>query len=138
MLTKTIKFTDFNDVERKEEFCFNLTKSEIMKLDLTTYGGLYARLQKIVDSPDIPTLTGIFEDFIMRSYGEKSDDGKHFDKGEDFSLFKKFKTTPAYDILFMELLQDSNTAADFILGILPKDVRAQLEATPQYLELTQK
>ena len=138
MLTKTIKFTDFNDVERKEEVCFNLTKSEIMKLDLTTYGGLSARLQTIVESPDVPTLTGIFEDFIMRSYGEKSEDGKHFDKGEDFSLFKKFKTSPAYDILFMELLQDANAAAEFILGILPKDVRTQLEVTPQYMELIQK
>lgn len=138
MLTKTIKFTDFNDVERKEEVCFNLTKSEIMKLELTTYGGISTRLQKIIDSPDIPTLTGIFEDLIMWSYGEKSEDGKYFDKGEDFSLFKKFKTTPAYDILFMELLGDANAAADFILGIVPKDLRMQLEANPQYLELVKK
>ncbi len=138
MLVKTISFVDFNDVERKEEYCFNLSKSEIMQLELTTYGGFATRVQKIVDSPDIPTLTGIFEDFIMRSYGVKSEDGKYFDKGEDFSLFKKFKCSPAYDILFMELLQDSNKAVDFILGIVPKEMRQQLKDDPQYAALITK
>lgn len=138
MLVKTISFVDFNEVERKEECCFNLTKSEIMQLELTTYGGFAARVQKIIDSPDIPTLTGIFEDFIMRSYGVKSEDGKYFDKGEDFSLFKKFKRSPAYDILFMELLQDSDKAADFILGIVPKEMRQKLKDDPQYAALITK
>lgn len=135
MLTKTITFEDFNGVERKEEVNFNLTKTELMKLELTTYGGFADRLQKIVDSPDIPTLTGIFEDFIMRSYGEKSEDGRRFEKGENFELFKKFKATPAYDILFMELLSDSEAAADFLMGIVPKDVSSKLRSDPTYLQM---
>ncbi|MDY3671490.1 MAG: hypothetical protein SO050_10190, partial [Prevotella sp.] len=36
---KTIKYTDYNGVERNEDFYFNLTKAEIMEMQMGTTGG---------------------------------------------------------------------------------------------------
>ena len=33
MITKTIKYVDYNGVEREEKFLFNLTKAELMEME---------------------------------------------------------------------------------------------------------
>ena len=35
MLKKTITYTDYNDVERTEDFYFNITKAEAMEMEFT-------------------------------------------------------------------------------------------------------
>ena len=40
MVVEKIKYTDFNGVEREEEFMFNLTEAQITEMELTTDGGL--------------------------------------------------------------------------------------------------
>ena len=37
MLTKNIKYTDYNGVEREEPFLFNLSKAELMEMQLGTF-----------------------------------------------------------------------------------------------------
>ena len=50
MLKKTIKYTDYNGVEREEDFYFNLTKAECAKLELSTEGGLEAFANRMIQS----------------------------------------------------------------------------------------
>ena len=40
MIKKTIKYVDFNGVERTEDHYFNLTKAEITEMQLGVKGGL--------------------------------------------------------------------------------------------------
>mgnify|MGYP001145356686 CR=1 FL=1 len=40
MLKETIKFTDFNGVERTEDHYFHLSKAEAMEMEMSTSGGL--------------------------------------------------------------------------------------------------
>ena len=35
MLSKKIKYTDYNGVEREESFLFNLSKAELMEMETT-------------------------------------------------------------------------------------------------------
>ena len=128
MLKKTIKYTDYNGVERTEDFYFNLSKAEIMEMQLTTVGGLDAYLKKIISAQDMPTLMRIFKDLILKSYGVKSDDGRRFIKNE--KLREEFEQTEAYSILYMELSTDSESAAAFVNGIIPADVAKQLPKDP--------
>ena len=128
MLKKTIKYTDYNGVERTEDFYFNLNKAEIMEMQLTTVGGLDAYLKKILSAQDVPTLMGIFKDLILKSYGVKSDDGRRFIKNE--KLREEFEQTEAYSILYMELSTDAESAAAFVNGIIPADVAKQLPKDP--------
>ena len=40
MLKKTISYTDYNEVERKEDHYFNLSKAELMEMEMGTTGDL--------------------------------------------------------------------------------------------------
>ena len=117
MLKKTIKFVDYNETERTEDFYFNLSKAEVMEMEMSTTGGLAERLTKIIAAQDQPAIIKEFKSLILKSYGEKSPDGKQFIKNEE--LATRFAQTEAYSNLFMELATDNDAAAAFINGIVP-------------------
>ena len=120
MLKKTITYIDYNDVERTEDFYFNLTKAEITEMEMSTTGGLSEKIQNIVQAQDIPEIIKIFKELVLKAYGVKSPDGKRFIKKEE--LTEAFSQTEAYSQLFMELATDADAAAKFINGITPKDI----------------
>ena len=122
MIKKTIKYTDFNGIEREEDYYFNLTKAEIAEMELSVDGGLAEKVKKIVAAKDMPTLVKIFKDLVLRSYGVKSDDGRRFIKSEQ--LRDEFTQTEAYSELFMELSTNADAAVAFVNGIVPKDIES--------------
>ena len=128
MLKKTIKYVDYNGVERTEDFWFNLSKAEIMEMELSTTGGLAELIQKIVKEQDAPAIIKIFKDLVLKAYGEMSPDGKRFIKSDEIAL--AFSQTEAYSNLFMELATDADAAAKFVNGIIPADAaKAQNNAS---------
>ena len=136
MLKKKIKYTDYNGVEREEEFLFHLSKAELMEMQMGTVGGLGVMLQKIIDSNDAPSIIKVFKDVILKAYGEKSADGKRFMKVNDAGvpLSLAFSQTEAYSELFMELSQDADAAAAFVKGIMPGDIDISEEEIQKYKE----
>jgi hypothetical protein len=120
MLKKTIKYVDYNGVEREEDFYFDLSKAEITEMELSQDGGMSNLIQKIVNAKDMPSLIKIFKQLILKSYGVKSADGRRFIKSEQLST--EFTQTPAYSELFMELATDEKAAANFINAIVPQEV----------------
>ena len=120
MLKKTITYTDYNGSERTEDFYFNLTKAEIMEMELSTTGGLAEMIQRIVATQDQPAIIKIFKDLVLKAYGVKSPDGKRFIKSTELST--EFSQTEAYSQLFMELATDADAAAKFVNGIIPGDI----------------
>ena len=126
MIKKTITYADFNGNERTEDFYFNLTKAEVMKMEMSTKGGLAEMIKRVVAAQDTPAIIKIFEDLIKMSYGVKTPDGRGFTKKpEDLEAFI---TTEAYSQLFMELATDADAAANFVNGIVPADVSQQAAA----------
>lgn len=117
MLKKSITYNDYNGVERTEDFYFNLTKAEIMEMEMSTVGGLTETINRVVAAQDAPAIIKIFKDLILRAYGVKSLDGKRFEKSEQLS--REFAQTEAYSILFMELATDADAASAFVNGIVP-------------------
>lgn len=122
MLKKTITYPDYNGVDRTEDFYFNLTKAEIMEMEMGTTGGLAEMITKIVQTQDAPAIIKIFKELILKAYGEKSADGKRFEK-KNGVLAEAFAETEAYSQLFMELATDADAAAAFVNGIVPKDIQ---------------
>ena len=51
MLKKTIAYTDYEGVEREEDFYFNLTQSELMVMELSEEGGLKKMMERIIREP---------------------------------------------------------------------------------------
>ena len=122
MLKETIKYTDYNEVERTEDFYFNLSKAELMEMELSTVGGLTEMITKIVNEKNAPAIVKIFKDLVLKAYGVKSADGKRFIKSDE--LRAEFEQTEAYSILFMKLATDADAAARFVNGIVPSDMNA--------------
>lgn len=125
MLKKTITYTDYNGVERTEDFYFYLSKADLMEMEMGTTGGFAEMIQKVVNAQDAPAIIKIFKDLILKAYGEKSADGKRFIKNDE--IRDAFSQTEAYSQLFMELATDSDAAAKFVNGIMPADVSEKIQ-----------
>ena len=126
MLGKKIKYTDYNGVEREEKFYFNLSKAELLEMQLTKQGGMETYLRRIVNEQDQVKIAEIFKMFITKSYGKKSDDGKRFIKSQE--LTDEFLQSEAYSELYSELIMDANAASAFINGIIPPALAQAAEA----------
>lgn len=123
MYKKTLTYTDFNGVERTEDYYFNFSKAELMDLNFSVEGGLLELIQKIIRSKDTTELVKMFKQIILMSYGIKSDDGRKFKKSEEIK--EDFMSTEAYSQIYMELATNSQAAAEFVNGVLPADLAAQ-------------
>ena len=117
MLKKTFTYTDYNGVERTEDHYFNLSKAELMEMELSTTGGLAEMINKIVAAQDAPAIVKVFKELVLKAYGQKSADGRRFIKSQE--LADEFSQTEAYSQLFMELATDADAAAKFVNGIVP-------------------
>lgn len=117
-ITKT--YIDFNGNERKEDFHFHLTEAEVMKMQLSTTGGLAEEIQRLISLQDGPAILAVFEDLVMKAYGVKSADGREFIKNQ--ALRDSFAQTQAYSDIYVELATDADKAAKFINGILPANL----------------
>lgn len=118
MYIKEITYRDYNGNERTEKFMFNLSKAELMEMELDN-NGFEQYVQKIVSAQNGKEIKELFKKILLMSYGERSLDGKHFYKSEE--LRNEFKSTQAYSDLFMLLATDADAAAEFVNGIVPKE-----------------
>jgi hypothetical protein len=121
MLKKTFTYIDFNGNERTEDHYFNLTQAEALELEMSTPGGFVEMINRIVAAQDGPTIMEAFKDFVRRSYGRKSPDGRRFDKSAE--IWEDFVHTEAYSMLFIELSTDAKKASEFINAVFPNNVK---------------
>ena len=125
MLKKLIEYTDYNGNKRKENFYFNLNKAELMEMETEVTGGMRQLLEDMMEKQDIPKIMSAFKTILLKAYGEKSPDGRLFNKSEELS--RAFTHTEAYNVLYMELLSDAKKAAEFISALMPEDMRGNAE-----------
>lgn len=125
MLKKTITYTDYNGNERTEDFYFNLTKAEILEMMMSVNGGLGAMYDRIIAAQDTPTLIAEFKKLIIKSYGEKSLDGKHFVKNAEIT--EAFTQTEAFSDLYWELATNGDAASEFFNGVIPANMEEEVK-----------
>ncbi len=117
MYKKAIKYTDYNGEEREEDFYFNLNKAELVDMQMSVNGGFDEYIKRITAEKDTAKLIKLFKDLILRSYGEKSLDGKRFIKDMDKTL--EFTQTEAFSEYYVTLATNTDEAVAFIKGIFP-------------------
>lgn len=138
MYKKTITYTDFSGVERTEDFLFNLSKAELIKMELMTKGTFTDMLQRIINAKDTPDIIREINELLLASYGVKSEDGRFFRKSPEIRA--DFENSEPYSVMFMLLLSDDEEAAKFINGIMPEEVvkasAADIEAMRKTMQET--
>lgn len=120
MIKKTITYEDYNGEKVTEDFYFNLTKAELMEMNYQASGGLENYARSLINTRDTSTMMQIYKDILLKSYGVKTPDGKHFMKTEKIRI--EFECSPAFSELYTELLVDDKAAAEFFNGVIPKDL----------------
>lgn len=116
MYRKKIKFTDYNGVEQEREYLFNLSRAELLEMELLHPEGLKAWIERLVETDDRETIIQTFKDIILNSYGIKDETGLRFVKSPEIS--EAFYQSEAYTELFLELVSDADAAAKFVNGIV--------------------
>lgn len=125
MIKKTIKFKDLDDNEVADDFYFNITKAEGLKLHMGRKGGLSEYVEEIVKSEDNLEILAILDQILKTALGRRSEDGRRFIKTEEIWL--DFFESDAYSELVVEFFTDPTSMALFVEGVLPKDMGEALE-----------
>lgn len=125
MVTKKIKYVDYDGNQREEEFLFNLNKAETL-MWLTTSGEytLDKVLIRLATERNGRKIMENFEELIRLSYGKKSLDGRNFEKSDE--IWNDFRSTEAYSVLFTELVTNAKKAAEFVNQVIPKDLSEEV------------
>jgi hypothetical protein len=126
MLKQKIKYTDFDGNEAEEVCYFNLSKIELMEMEVGGTGGSFrAWIQRIIDSDDKAVLIAEFKRLILLAYGIRSEDGKRFIKNDQ--IREEFSQTSAFESLFLDMAEKEGVALAFVRGILPADLATELD-----------
>ena len=128
MYKKTMETVDFGGTKRTEDYYFNLTKAELMEMQLTTEGGYKEMIEKILKAQDTKAMVEVFKSAICKAYGVLSPDGRKFVKNQ--AILDDFMATQAYSDLYMELLQDADAAAEFFNNVIPQVEEKPTEPQP--------
>lgn len=117
MFKYEVPYIDYNGVERKEMAYFNLSKAELMEMELSTKAGIEEMIRVLIATNDNAKVVKIFKDLILKSYGIKSEDGRRFIKSQE--LRDQFEQSEAYSEFFMKLLQNEDgLQTKFINGVI--------------------
>lgn len=116
MFKHIIKYTDYNGTEREDTCYFNLSKAEVMEMELSTKAGISESIRMMIETNDNEKIIQTYKNLILKSYGIKSEDGRRFIKSKELS--EAFEQSEAYSEFFIEMLSDSNLQIKFINGIV--------------------
>ena len=131
MLKKTVSYKDYNGKERTDELYFNLDEGELMEMEMSVNGGYTTMIERVVKEEDNVKLFQIFKEFVLKSYGEKSSDGKYFLKEDEYGrpLVRKFLQSKAYSALMMEFMSKTESFTEFVNGIIPAEMVEKAKET---------
>lgn len=115
-----MKYENYNGEMVEEDFYFNLTKAELLDMEIQYEGSMTDYIKRIINSKDVSKLMDLFKEIIHKSYGVKSPDGRRFMKSPE--ILEDFLQTEAYSELFVKLATDADEATAFVNGIVPKNM----------------
>lgn len=126
MVKETLTYTDYSGTKREEEFLFNLTQIEWIRVSAKCGGDIRAFISKCVRDNDLTSMLEFIETLVQTAYGEKSPDGRKFIKNDE--VLESFIRTEAYNDFVMSLFSDSNKAATFFNKLVPKEMPNNIQA----------
>ena len=134
MLKKQITYTDYDGNAKTDTLYFHLNKFEWLELETYTKGGMVANLERATNNAK--KTIEILQKIILRAYGEKNPETGAFEKSDEISI--RFSKTDAFSELFFELAYNESSSKEFFLGLVPSDVRGEVDKEILELERKQK
>lgn len=127
MLIKKVSYMDYNGNGCEDILYFNMTKDEVISMQVKMDGKFIDHLQSLVAGEHIEELYSVFRNLVLDGYGERSADGKHFYKTP--KAREEFSYSIAFSELMNELLTgDKEGISSFVRAMLPPDFQ-QIQAS---------
>lgn len=128
MIKKDITFKNFIGEEVTESFYFNMSKGELVKQQMAAIDqnteSFQDKLEKIGKNLQGKALTEVLDEIILDGYGERTTDGKNFEKVRNGrKLVESFMSSNAYSELVVELCTEEDAMTEFVNGLMPADLR---------------
>lgn len=124
MLKKVISYQNLDGEEVTEEFHFQLTRAEVAERALVEGEGYADRLKALSMETDGAKIIGHFKEILQSAVGRR--EGQLFIKDDE--VRKHFMFSGAYDVFFMDLLEEKDSGAEIIKAMLPKDAHEAIDA----------
>lgn len=125
MLKKRITYTNFEDEEVTETFYFNLTKADLMEMEVSKRGGLNGYIERIQETNDAGLVFEELKSLMSRSVGRLAPDGRGFSRSQQ--IRDEFMNSEAFSNFILEMLTDPQLAAEFIQGLIPKNIESEVD-----------
>lgn len=128
MLKRAITYESYDGEKVTEDFYFHISRADVAKMELSKFsaGGLKASLDKMMQDQNGSAIVEELDKIILMAVGRKSEDGKRFVKNDE--IRSDFESSPAYEVIFMELVTDAGKAAAFIAACVPGDPEEMMQA----------
>lgn len=119
MISKTVRYEDFDGKTVEEKFFFHMSAPEMVRLDAKYDGGLEKELDRLSSTNNNLGLMSLFEEMIRISYGvvEEVNGKKRFVKNHEEA--ESFMNSLAYEQLFIELISSEEAATNFFNALSP-------------------
>jgi hypothetical protein len=105
------------ELKSGKEAAFNLTKTELIDMDLDHGGNLSEQIREAMEDENTVAMFRFMKEVILRSYGVRYDsDDKMFVKNS--LLTGVFKVSRDFDEVLNAILKNENISARFMEGII--------------------
>lgn len=124
MITKSVKYEDYNGKTVVKDFDFHLNKAELAEIqfreDGSTFDDVIIKISK--DETNIRSVLDMIKEIVVASVGRKvTEDGVELFVKDDKAR-NALVQTDAYSELLFELISDPQTVAEFVKGLLPSNL----------------
>lgn len=130
MLKQDFTYENFDGVTETETLHFNLTKIELtenlhLEDEVRELDKMLTGPKRQLETGEIQRILDLVKELMRLSYGVRSEDGKRFIKSPQ--VWEEFTQTATYDAFLYSLFIQPEKAVEFIVGILPADLRQEAE-----------
>lgn len=119
MLKRTFTYKGYDGNECTETFHFQLTKAEIIEMQVRDNGNFIDNLKDLMMKRDVERLYKFFRELVLDSVGVRTSNNRFVKTPE---IREDFKYSIPYSELITELMTDENKIAEFARGITPFDL----------------
>ena len=123
MIKKTVTYIDFDGKSVTEDFYFNLTTTDVMKLEVSERNGFFEAMEKIVAAESGAEIIAGFERIVLLSYGAKDAQGRFYKNQHETDVFA---ASPAFSEIFMEMATNAEAGGQFVNQIVPPNFAEQV------------
>lgn len=131
MITKSVKYEDYNGKTIVKDFDFHLNKAELAEIqfreDGSTFDDVIIKISQ--DETNIRSVLDMIKEIVVASVGRKvTEDGVELFVKDDKAR-NALVQTDAYSELLFELISDPQTVAEFVKGLLPSNLAKEYNKT---------